>query len=129
MAVVNRGVPEGYRTVRLGEVAQSRAVHDDDFKLPARGEPHHGLLLDIRSKLGVHQLRSGIGSFTRQIEAHERWIANPSTKPGVDLAPQDDVDRWRAEKWPQDVARLKAQRAIYAAVLKEKEDGFGPSGS
>lgn len=119
-------MPEGYRTVRLGEVAQSGSVGDDDFKLPGVGEPHHGLLLNIREKLGVHQIRSGIASFDKRVEEHEAWIKDPSSKPGVDEHPAEDVARWVHVKWPRDVVRLKAQRAIYAAVLKEKEDGFQP---
>lgn len=127
--VVNRGVPDAYQTVRLGEVAQSRAVRDDDFKLPEPGDPHHGLLVDIREKFGPYQLRAGIASFDKRVAEHEGWIADPSIKPGVAEHPTEDIARWVKTKWPQDVARLKAQRAIYVAVLKEKEDGFKPGGS
>ena len=93
------------------------------------GGKHHGMLAEARAHLGVHQLRSGIAKMTRRIHEHEGWIADPASKPGVQLHPAEDVERWRNQKWPADIERLKAQRAIYGVVLKEKEDGSVPGNS
>jgi len=121
-SVVNAGVDPLYRLARVGDgVAQLRAVGNDSFKLPEPGEPHHGLMLNIRERLGPDQLRAGIATFGKRIEEHEGWIANPLSKAGVELHEREDIDRWVRHKWPQDIERLKAQRAIYEAVLKEKE--------
>lgn len=67
--------------------------------------------------------------FEKRIAEREAWIKDPSSKLGVDEYLAEEVARRVQVKWPQGVARLKAQRAIYAAVLKEKEDGFRPGGS
>lgn len=104
-------------------------MRDDDFKLPKAGDPHYGLLLNIRERLGRNQLLAGIDSFDKRIAEHEAWIVEPTTKPGVSGHAADDIARWKTIKWPRDVARLKVQRAIYVAVLEEKEDGSRSGGS
>lgn len=81
------------------------------------------MLLNIRKNLGLHQLRAGVAKLTRQIEDHRRWIADPASKPGVASHPAEDIARWVDEKWPADIARLEDQRAIYEAVILEKEHG------
>jgi len=49
------------------------------------------MLVNIRAKYGVNDLRAGIASPTRQIADHERWIADPTSKPGVELHRPLDV--------------------------------------
>lgn len=93
------------------------------------GGAHHGMLLNIRRNLGLNQLRAGVAKMTRQIEDHKRWISDPTSKPGVDRHPPEDIARWVNEKWPSDIARLEEQRSIYEAVIKEIENGKRASGS
>jgi hypothetical protein len=93
------------------------------FDIAKSGGPHAGLLRNIRATQGLDQLRAGIKRYTKQIQDHEGWIANPLSKHGVSEYPAEDVARWVNQKWPADIERLKAQRAIYEGVLKEKDDG------
>jgi hypothetical protein len=102
---------------------EENARVDDAYAIAKAGGPHAGLLRNIRDAQGTDQLRAGIKGYTKQITDHEGWIADPSSKPGVSGYPAEDVARWVNQKWPADIERLKAQRSIYEAVLKEKEDG------
>lgn len=132
--VADAGKADAYRTTRAGDgrghaLVENAGVKDpyDIAKQP--GGRHHGMLVNIRETLGVNQLASGIDKMTRQIADHQRWIQDPSLKPGVELHPPESVNRWRQVKWPSDILRLKEQRAIYEAVLKEKKDGTLTSGA
>jgi hypothetical protein len=58
----------------------------------------------------------------------ERLSADPLSKAGIERHAAQDVERWRTQKWPADIERLKAQQAIYQAVLEEKERGRGSGG-
>jgi hypothetical protein len=87
------------------------------------------MLMNIRKNLGLNQLRAGVAKMTRQIEDHQRWMVDPGSKPGVSQHPPEDIARWVNEKWPADIARLMEQRAIYEAVIKEKESGNVPDGA
>jgi hypothetical protein len=103
-------------------------VPDDACVLPTVGEPHYGMLVNVRERLGPDQLRSGIESFGRRIREHEQWIAHPLSKAGVERHVAQDVERWRIQKWPADIERLKAQQAVYQAVLEDEERGTGSGG-
>ena len=126
VARVGDGVRAIAGTLPLG--AQSIPVNTAYEIAQQSGGVHRGLLLNIRENLGVKQLKAGAASLQRQIEDHQAWIADPSSKPGVNLHPVADVARWRTQKWPADIARLTRQKEIYEAVLKEKESGILPSG-
>jgi hypothetical protein len=73
--------------------------------------------------LGVIQLRKGIRSIRAQIEQHERWIGDPSSKVenwrGRDPRYQDGLMR----KWRKDIERQREQMDILEGILEEKEDG------
>jgi hypothetical protein len=93
------------------------------YETAKAGGPHAGLLRNIRATQGADQLRAGIKGYTKQIQDHEGWIADPSSRPGVSSYPAGDVARWVNQEWPADIYRLKAQRAVFEGVLKEKDDG------
>lgn len=130
LAVTQEGVRTEYRLARVRDgMADNLAVNEAYLAALEPGGPHHGMLLNIRATQGLSQLRAGVAKMTRRIEEHRQWIADPYTKPGVSAYSAEDIARWVSEKWPSDIRRLTEQRAIYEAVIKEKEDAGKSSDS
>ncbi len=73
--IVNRGVPQAYRTMRLGEVAQSPAM-SDAYEIAKGGGKHHGFLAQL-SGYGDRQRSKAAGSFQEQVDLHLDKIAHP----------------------------------------------------
>ena len=131
--VLNAGKDPAYHLAMLGSQSgglMEKTAKATPYEIAQQpGGAHHGMLLNIRKNLGLNQLRAGVAKMTRQIEDHERWISDPTSKSGVDRHPPEDIARWVNEKWPSDIARLEEQRSIYEAVIKEIENGKRASGS
>lgn len=74
LAVVNKAVPEGYRTVRLGDLP-SRQM-SDAYKAAKDGGKHSGFLQQL-PRLGDRQRRKSAESFQEQVDLHLDKIAMP----------------------------------------------------
>lgn len=78
LEVANRGVPAGYRTVRLGEMpssAQSGTIADA-YDTAKSGGKHHGFLAQLPG-YGVRQRRKAAKSFQEQVDLHLDKLARP----------------------------------------------------
>jgi hypothetical protein len=116
--VVNRGVPEGYRTVRLGEVAQSRAVAQDGYSTAKAGGLHSGLVRRFGGE-STYAIRKSIESLRAQVDLHRSYMADPSLK--VDpVIGELAVRRLVESKWPKEVKRFEQGIEVLQGILKER---------
>jgi hypothetical protein len=83
----------------------------------------HAPWMKEQRRLGVRQLESAERSIRKQIEMHEAWISDPSSK----IADWNDRDpRYQSgllKKWQQDIKRQVEQVQIIRGVLQEKRNG------
>jgi hypothetical protein len=72
--------------------------------------------------LYLARLRRASKSYGKIIADHEEWIRNPALKlaPGL---PQEAVKRYAEQKWPKDIARNSAYKAIIDGIIQDRENG------
>lgn len=87
------------------------------YETALAGGAHAAWMRELE-KLGVHQLVAARRSILRQIDAHWRWLENPSSKV-CDWSQRDP--RYRdglQRKWQQDIRRQTEQVEIITAILR-----------
>lgn len=116
--VVNRGVPEGYKTMRLGEVAQSGLVAQDAFEIAKAGGLHSGLIKRYGGET-EYVVNKSIDSLHEQVRLHRAYIAAPLLKvdPGIgELA----IQRLVHKKWPKEIERFQQEIEVLRGILRER---------
>jgi hypothetical protein len=68
------------------------------------------------------RLRRASKSYEKVIAEHEAWIKNPSLKLGEEM-PELVVKRYVEGKWPRDIARNLAYKAIIDGIIEERTHG------
>ena len=125
---IRQAVQEALRLQGMSATSTAPTIiKSDDYLTAMAGGPHSGWLKNARATMRPRQLRKAIASFARQIDLHRGWIANPTSKPGMEQAATEEVVRCVREKWPDDIRRLTTQRNILLGLLEELESGKGPS--
>lgn len=107
--------------VRAGVGSARLQAMNDAFDEARSGGKNQGLYL-THNKLSDKELARSVRSFEKQIDKHQRWIADPTSK--IERFYGYDPRRQRAllAGWEQDILRHKESIEIVQGILREREE-------
>lgn len=111
-------------TYKWGRVGDGVAIQVNSAYVLARdGGNHHGLWRRYVNDPGP-MIQRGITSMSRRIDEHLSWIKDPYSKL-PDTIDKRELEALVNKKWPEDVARITAERSVLQGILDERKQKNG----
>jgi hypothetical protein len=115
-------VAQAQAEMTAAKSAKLTSLARDAYEAAKSGGKHAGWY-DEQVKLSERELSKGIRRFERQIAAHEKWLADPTTKMPNFYDERQERQQALLAGWQQDIDRHREQIGIIQGVLRNEKNG------
>lgn len=115
--------PDGFGLVSKAEAEGAKLIRmERNVYEIAKAGGDYSKFFERYKDVYLSRLKRALRSYEKVIAEHEDWIKNPAGKLGSD-ASEDVVKRYVEGKWPRDIARNAAYKAIIEGIIEERKNG------